>query len=124
MAAASSSSAPLTAGRLSGLWLGESKPAPELEGEVPTNPIKWSLCLIPEETHLNAFGAGYFDDAGDIPDQPTLFYTLRGKYDPQTAEVNITKVYERPVEDLTVTYKGKLTFQQDTDGQPSITGTW
>ena len=41
-----------------------------MESEVPVNPIKWSLSLCPGPgPGPSAFGAGFFDDAGDIPGQ-------------------------------------------------------
>jgi len=49
-------------------WIGEARPAAGLEAEVPVNPIKWSLSLCAGPAP-SAFGAGYFDDAGDIPGQ-------------------------------------------------------
>eukprot|EP00854_Cymbomonas_tetramitiformis_P027534 gene27534-33966_t len=59
---------------LSGLWIGEAIPDEEFQHCVPTNPIKWSLTLSPSQGEVSAFGAGYFDDAADVPGQPVLFY--------------------------------------------------
>ena len=93
---------------------------------MPTNPIRWSLALDPEAAAnggpVSAFGAGFFDDAGDIPGQPVIWFTLRGTFDPapESRAVTLTKVYERPVE-MQVAYKGKL---HALNGKPEITGTW
>jgi len=104
-----------------GLWLGEARPSPQCLAEdpdIPTNPIKWSLALCADR----AFGAGYFDDAADIPDTPVLYYTLRGTFDPQTMKVEMLKWYERPCHEMPpVKYEGVL---HDTDGTPEITGVW
>jgi hypothetical protein len=42
-----------------------------------TNPIRWSLSLCAGAA-VSAFGAGYFDDAADVPGQPVLHFGLRG----------------------------------------------
>ena len=56
---------------MSGLWIGEAVPNPSWASEVPVNPIKWSLALVPEAgLEISAFGGGYFDDSGDVPGQP------------------------------------------------------
>lgn len=61
----------LTAGALSGLWLGEAKPDPALANEVATNPIRWALALVPGGAEpISAFGGGYFDDAADVDGHP------------------------------------------------------
>jgi hypothetical protein len=44
---------------------------------------------------VSAFGAGFFDDAGDIPGSPVIWYTLRGTYATGSMAVNLRKVYER-----------------------------
>lgn len=110
---------------VAGMWVGESWPSPELlaiDPTVPTNPIRWSLALDPSHGIVSAFGAGYFDDAGDIPGQSTLWFTLRGTFDAETRGVKISKTYERPVPEGTeVEYSGKL---HALNGKPEITGTW
>lgn len=71
------------------------------------------------------FGAGFFDDAGDVPGSPLLYYTLRGQWDPLINAVRFTKHYESskvPAE-LTVEYVGQLQ-PRGPDGQPVLTGTW
>mmetsp|Transcript_29847 Transcript_29847/g.36821 ORF Transcript_29847/g.36821 Transcript_29847/m.36821 type:complete len:84 (+) Transcript_29847:51-302(+) len=62
---------------------------------------------------------------GDIPGQPVIFYTLRGKFDPENMDVVMEKVYETSLisEDLRIRYKGKLDLN-GTEGRPVITGTW
>jgi hypothetical protein len=39
---------------------------------------------------VSAFGAGYFDDAADVPGQPVLHFGLRGKF--RDGEVELVKV--------------------------------
>eukprot|EP00802_Teleaulax_amphioxeia_P013240 Tamp_13289.p3 GENE.Tamp_13289~~Tamp_13289.p3 ORF type:complete len:148 (+),score=28.62 Tamp_13289:191-634(+) len=122
--AASAPSAAAARQHYSGLWIGESHPAAGSEHDVPVNPIKWSLSLCPGAGPVSAFGAGFFDDAGDIPGQPVLFFLLKGQFDPATLAIKITKTYEsRNIpEELKVEYEGKLQILPD--GQPALTGTW
>ena len=77
----------------SGLWVGEALPAEGMEHEVPVNPIKWSLSLCPAAAGPSAFGAGFFDDAADVPGQPVLLFVLKGEFVPETSSVKITKEY-------------------------------
>ena len=56
-----------------------------------TNPIRWSLSLG-GGGGLSAFGAGYFDDAGDVPGTPVLFFALQGRFRPEDASLELTKV--------------------------------
>ena len=51
----------------------------------------------------------------------TIFFTLRGSFDPLTRRVQFKKVYERPVPPTDVTYDGRL---HALNGTPEITGTW
>lgn len=90
---------------------------------MPVNPIKWALSICPGPAP-SIFGAGYFDDAGDIPNSPVLFYVLKGEFNGQDRSVKITKTYENRniPEDLKVEYEGKM--QMGADGQPTMTGTW
>mmetsp|Transcript_11844 Transcript_11844/g.30906 ORF Transcript_11844/g.30906 Transcript_11844/m.30906 type:complete len:137 (-) Transcript_11844:499-909(-) len=89
---------------------------------LPTSPV----CHT--DTPANSptlFGGGFFDDAGDLPGSPVIFFTLRGKWDALTNAVLFTKHYESakvPVE-LTVEYKGHLQ-PRGPDGQPVLSGTW
>ena len=99
---------------VSGLWRGEAVPAAALAdsvrlrtpprappwlhaaltwhslallrygAQVPVNPIVWSLTLLHPST-VSAFGAGFFEDAGDVPGEPVLMYTLRGEWQPGDA---------------------------------------
>ena len=39
------------------------------------------------------FGGGYFDDAGDVPGQPVLLFSLDGTYSADSGEVKLTKRY-------------------------------
>jgi hypothetical protein len=56
---------------------------------VQTNPIRWSLSLCAGAA-VSAFGAGYFDDAADVPGQPVLHFGLRGAF--RDGEVELVKV--------------------------------
>mmetsp|Transcript_38834 Transcript_38834/g.99210 ORF Transcript_38834/g.99210 Transcript_38834/m.99210 type:complete len:152 (-) Transcript_38834:21-476(-) len=112
----------------SGLWIGEARPDPSLP-DVPVNPIKWSLSLLTPEGGggsgaVSAFGAGFFDDSGDIPGMQILHYTINGKFDVESGGVSLKKQYVSRLvpEDLVVKYEGKLTIGED--GQPQITGQW
>jgi gamma-glutamylcyclotransferase (GGCT)/AIG2-like uncharacterized protein YtfP len=67
---------------VSGLWLGEALPHASLMNDVPTNPIRWALSLCAQGAALSAFGAGFFDDSGDVPGQPVLLYVLSGSWEP------------------------------------------
>eukprot|EP00414_Alexandrium_minutum_P006863 CAMPEP_0113821344 /NCGR_PEP_ID=MMETSP0328-20130328/1691_1 /TAXON_ID=39455 /ORGANISM="Alexandrium minutum" /LENGTH=190 /DNA_ID=CAMNT_0000789275 /DNA_START=99 /DNA_END=672 /DNA_ORIENTATION=+ /assembly_acc=CAM_ASM_000350 len=91
--------------------------------DVPANPIEWTLTLQSRKPTL--FGAGYFDDAGDIPGQPLLLFMLNGTFDPDTGAIEMEKVYDPTKVDpgigLVVRYQGKLTLQS---GRPTLTGTW
>ena len=48
------------------------------------NPIVWSLTLL-HPSAVSAFGCGFFEDAGDVPGEPVLMYTLRGEWQPSDA---------------------------------------
>jgi len=110
---------------VAGLWIGEAWPSPECLAQdptVPTNPIRWSLTLDADTSaSVTAFGAGYFDDSADVEGHSTIFFTLRGSFDPLTRRVQFKKVYERPVPPTDVTYDGRL---HALNGTPEITGTW
>jgi hypothetical protein len=44
---------------------------------IQVNPIKWALSLLSEpQGAVSAFGGGFFDDAGDLPGQPVLYFTI------------------------------------------------
>jgi len=124
---------------LSGLWLGEAAPHPSLLDAVPTNPIKWTLTLLAPEPDLalSAFGAGFFDDAADVPGEPVLLFTLSGKVDApgKGGEASVSRVpvdggivtlvkrYTHP--DLVysvINYAGRLS--READGAFALRGTW
>ena len=108
---------------VSGLWIGEAVPDAVFAHEVAVNPIKWSLSLVEGDT-VSVFGGGYFDDAGDIPGCPVLFFHLAGHWDAETGSLEFEKVYDasKVPSELRVLYKGKLAT--DAAGQPVISGTW
>lgn len=98
----------------SGIWAGRATPD-ESVTDCPVNPITWVLSIVRETG--DAFGCGFFDDAGDIPNQPLLFYTLRGTAD-SDGKLALQKVYCPPVPpELTVDYDG--TVQEG-----KISGSW
>lgn len=102
---------------VSGLWIGEAKPDSAFEYDCPVNPVMWALSLT--RASQTAFGCGFFDDAGDIPGSPVLFYTLRGSIDAE-GSVKLQKIYCHPVSRaLTVSYEGAL----EPSGR-ALTGTW
>eukprot|EP00242_Pyramimonas_sp_CCMP2087_P011327 CAMPEP_0198218264 /NCGR_PEP_ID=MMETSP1445-20131203/68361_1 /TAXON_ID=36898 /ORGANISM="Pyramimonas sp., Strain CCMP2087" /LENGTH=156 /DNA_ID=CAMNT_0043895227 /DNA_START=226 /DNA_END=696 /DNA_ORIENTATION=- len=115
-----------TPGQLSGLWLGEAKPDAALESEVPANPITWSLVLLPGSgVELSAFGGGYFDDCGDVPGQPVLFFTLQGKFDVNSRTVSLVKQYHHPVPaELVVKYEAILSWPEEAGWRPTLKGSW
>merc|ERR1712166_1532889 len=66
----------------SGLWLGEAVPLDAFAHDTARNPITWALSSRSQELLEDAaapavFGCGFFDDSGDIPGMPVLFYTLQ-----------------------------------------------
>ncbi|KAJ1620609.1 hypothetical protein T492DRAFT_1076900 [Pavlovales sp. CCMP2436] len=122
---------------VSGLWIGEAVPSPEFSMDTPSNPIRWSLTLLQPTGPLPAdpasapttgvpsvFGAGYFDDSGDIPGSPVLFFTLRGHWRPLSNDLEFVKTYDAQevTADLTILYRAKLAAGPD--GQWVLTGTW
>jgi hypothetical protein len=70
-------------------------PDPPVFHPLQTNPIRWSLSLG-GGGGLSAFGAGYFDDAADVPGTPVLFFALRGHFRPEDATVELVKVRAPP----------------------------
>ena len=73
---------PPTSQHNSGLWLGEAVPLDAFAHDTARNPITWALSSRPPEgledpAAPGVFGCGFFDDAGDIPGMPVLFYTLQ-----------------------------------------------
>ena len=112
---------------IAGLWVGESWPSPELlavDASIPTNPIRWSLALDPGAGAggISAFGAGCFADSADVPGHNELWFTLRGRFDARSRNVQFEKVYERPAPSgEVVRYVGKL---HALNGPLELTGTW
>jgi len=112
---------------VSGLWEGNAVPAEELsEFGIPANPVNWSLALV--KPHLSvetpcAFGCGFFNDSGDVPDQPVLFYTLFGKIDHRSPTIKITKTYEKHAETEGYDVEYDANFEQ-TDQGFTLKGTW
>ena len=121
-----SSSAASWPSNLAGVWIGESRPDESLQHDTPVNPINWSLALVPDQpaNGPSAFGAGFFSDAGDIPDSPVLTFTIMGKWDAVTGAVSLTKSYtNRNIpEELKVEYTGQL--HREPDDRVSIKGKW
>jgi len=110
---------------ISGLWIGEAVPNAEFAADIPPNPIKWACSLLSSAPKgASIVGAGFFDDAADVPGQPILFYTLKGDYDPGDGSVVITKTYDSKVvaAHISVTYRGRVSFQES--GTPCMSGTW
>lgn len=91
---------------MGGLFLGEAVPAAHLVATVPRNPIKWVLAATKSDgdTH-HLIGAGFFDDAGDFPGAPVLYFFLRGTLAADMS-FELEKVYERKTGGLSVQYKG------------------
>ena len=112
---------------IAGMWVGESWPSPELlavDASIPTNPIRWSLALDPGAGAggISAFGAGCFADSADVPGHNELWFTLRGRFDARSRNVQFEKVYERPAPSgEVVRYVGKL---HALNGPLELTGTW
>jgi hypothetical protein len=104
----------------SGLWTGECIPE-EGQVDVPHNPITWTIAKRSSAgNEPKFFGAGYFDDAGDIPGQPILKYILREIGDDSTT---FQKVYCHPLpSDACVSYTN-VTFGVQ-DGTLSLKGQW
>jgi len=119
-----SSSAAASCRHISGLWLGEAVPDTAFATEVAVNPIKWSLSLVEGQGPVSVFGGGYFDDAGDIPGCPVLFFHLAGQWNVEAGTVEFDKIYDasKVPTDLKVAYKGKLSL--DGEGQPFLSGKW
>lgn len=104
---------------ISGLWLGEAAPDASLEPfAIPTNPIRWTLATLADGA---AFGSGYFDDSGDVPGRPLLFYTLSGGRTGD--EVQLVKCYESAAGAGPVPYRGRVT-RDGARGEWSMAGDW
>src|SRR5690606_38231243 len=84
-------SAPRSSTQISGYWTGMAEPDESLtDFMIPVNPIDWSFSIFGTEV----FGCGFVTESGDVPGHPILFYTLEGKFNPETKELEMSKVYE------------------------------
>jgi hypothetical protein len=61
-------------------------------------------------------GAGFFDDAADVPGQATLLFRLEGRWE-ENGTIRFTKRYEKAAGEYTVDYEGRWSEQ-------SIEGSW
>lgn len=117
---------------ISGLWLGQAVPDASLaDFMIPTNPVRWSLALLQKAPGgvPTVFGMGYFDDSGDIPNKPLLYFTLRGDWNPETRKVQFVKEYESAEETdgFEVKYEGSLESERNVEGEAEVLwlkGTW
>ena len=77
------------------------------------------------EDEISVFGSGFFDDSGDVPGQPVLFYSLRGHFNRENRSLEIEKIYDQThiSKDLNVIYEGFLKLDTE-DGQPIVFGKW
>ena len=99
---------------------------------VPRNPIHWCLAALParESAEVPLVGAGYFDDSGDFPDSPVLFYYLHGRLAADSGRFTLDKIYERKTGGLKITYTGAVVSVTDSgdEGQGSklaeLKGEW
>eukprot|EP00727_Mastigamoeba_balamuthi_P010143 m51a1_g5751 hypothetical protein (1631) ;mRNA; r:1185475-1190493 len=107
-------------GLRAGLWVGQSDPAPELAALlVPSNPIRWALAA---PASCPAFGAGFFDDAADVPGKPVLFFTLQGgpgaaAQSEFNSQFLVTKKYEAAAR------AGDVAYACELDGR-RLSGRW
>lgn len=114
---------------VSGLWMGKADVDPKLsEFYVPSNPIYWSLAIIKKSSVVPSgcvFGSGFFDDSGDIPDQPLLFFTLFGSIDLNTSSVQLIKKYQKHLatEGYDVLYEAVLD-KSNQDNRMRLHGRW
>lgn len=106
----------------SGAWTGAAAPHADLAPfGLPTNPAFWSLSILPSVRLV--FGAGFFDDAGDVPGRPMLRFTLKGVVD-ANGVVRFRKVYEPLVTDAPIVeYEARL-LVSDGGAECRIEGTW
>jgi len=113
---------------ISGVWDGTAVPADELaDFWIPSNPIDWSLSVVKPHPSVETpcvFGAGYFNDSGDVPDRPVLFFSLFGKIDPASPNsVKIKKVYEKHDETVGFDVAYDATLEKVGNGY-SLKGKW
>jgi hypothetical protein len=113
---------------LTGIWLGEAVPDTSLEPFcIPTNPIRWTLSILAQEEGA-VFGAGYFDDSGDVAGKPLLFYTLQGARTREGGQIRLTKKYDRTASEQTaaysISYAGQLQKSSAHDNAWELQGKW
>jgi len=109
---------------LTGLWGGDARPDVSLSDFfIPNNPIQWSCAVLKSRNSIN--GAGYFNDSGDIPNQPVLFFVVRGTVDSATGKATFKKIYQKcpQTDGYVVEYEGTL-VQPEAGGKWALTGTW
>jgi hypothetical protein len=93
MASGSSSSAPTQhKAHYSGLWIGQAVPDKSLASEIPINPIKWSLSLLPDQSgcSVSAFGAGFVSSV-PRPQHPPLAHDRISVYSPPGLAFNFNQ---------------------------------
>eukprot|EP00759_Apiculatamorpha_spiralis_P029909 PhF_6_TR31826/c0_g1_i1/m.47063 len=104
---------------MSALWCGNCVPHDDLKHFfIPTNPVRWVLAFLPDARLL---GCGFFEDVGDT-DSKELYFSLSGKWVPETGMFTLVKDYE-PIpetEGYQIEYEGRITK----DSTMSIEGTW
>jgi hypothetical protein len=109
------------------VYIGKARPDPSLEAfAIPTNPVYCTLAFLRRaEGPVNAFGVGYLNDSGDVPDKPVLFYTLQGTHDAASGAFRVAKRYQFEAETsgYEVEYEGELTPERD-DGFAHLEGKW
>ncbi|KNC55984.1 thioester reductase domain-containing protein [Thecamonas trahens ATCC 50062] len=109
---------------LAGLWIGEAVPHPELAPFfIPTNPVMWSMAV--DKRAGRVFGAGFFEDSGDVPGSPVLTFTLAGRVDAASGAVTVVKHYDASHEathGYDVEYTGAI--EAGPDGLSRFTGSW
>lgn len=105
----------------SGAWCGAATPAAELAPfGIPVNPCFWSLSVVTAARVV--FGAGYFDDAGDVPGRPLLRFLLAGTV-AEDGRVVFRKIYEPSVADAPlVHYEARVVVASDVETR--LEGTW
>jgi NAD-dependent deacetylase sirtuin 2 len=99
---------------MGGLFLGEAAPAAHLADSVPRNPINWCLAALPasssdqQQLMCPLVGAGFFDDSGDFPGSPVLWFYLEGSIAADTGKFTLNKIYERKTGAMTIAYTGEV----------------
>jgi hypothetical protein len=95
-------------------FVGSADPDVSLEPFcLPCNPIAWVLARLADG---RVCGAGFFDDAADVPGQATLLFRLEGRWE-ENGTIRFAKRYEKAAGEYTVEYEGRWS-------EHSITGSW